>query len=142
MSNIDKADRKFVLICNDEPLHPTLSNGRTEEDWNAVEDLLRILLKDSRFASESDLFVWKKPAHLASAREPYAWRAAIEEIKNSDLTAKCNSTGGNREKFVLVTDKPAMLKIAGEITSGLFHSYTSRHRISLVPAQSVSKVPS
>lgn len=142
MSNIDTSNQKFVLICNDEPLLAPLSNGRTEDSWEGIEDLLRILLKDSKFASETDLFAWKKSGHLASAREPYAWRAAIEEIKESDLTARCDSVRENGEKFILITDKPAMLKIAGEITNGLFHSYTSRHKISFVPAQSVSKVPS
>ena len=27
-----------------------------------------------------------------------------------------------------MSDKPMMLKIAGEITNGLMHSYTSRHK--------------
>jgi len=142
MTQDDNRDLKFVLICIDEPLYPILSNERTENTWNSVDDLIRILLKDSKFASDTDLFAWRKPAHLASAREPYAWRAAIEEIKSSDLTAKCEELSADDERFVLTTDKPAMLKIAGEITNSLFHSYTSRHRISFVPFQSVSKLPS
>jgi hypothetical protein len=136
-----KNDQKLAIVCTDEPL--ILSNERALEVWNTLDELLEILLKESPFASSSTLFAWKsEPRHLASAKEPYAWRAAIEEIKNSDLTAKCVALKDNSEKLVLITDKPVMLKIAGEITNAALHSYTSRHRISFVPVQRESKVPS
>jgi hypothetical protein len=129
---------KFAIICEDESAL-VLSNQRTSDIWNSLEDLVKVLLRDSNFADESVLSAWKEKGHRAAAKEPYAWRAVLEEIKNSDLASKCSDYRG-REEFVLMTDKPTMLKIAGEITSGLLHSYSSRHRISFV--QSVSNVPS
>ena len=85
------------------------------------------------------LYAWKEQHHRATAREPYAWRAVLEEIKNSDLGSKCADLQG-KEEFVLMTDKPTMLKIAGEITSSLLHSYLFETPDLFV--QSVSKVPS
>ena len=136
-----RTDQKFSILCTDESL--ILSNERALEVWLTLDDLLEILLKESSFASSTILFTWKsEPRHLASAKEPYAWRAAIEEIKDSDLNVKCAALKVDPDKFVLITDKPVMLKIAGEITSAVLHSYTSRHGISFVPVQRVSKVPS
>jgi len=129
---------KFAIICDDES-GLILSNERPSDIWDSLQDLMRVLLKDSKFADESLLFSWNESHHQATAKEPYAWRAALDEIKNSDLGAKCGEFRG-REEFVLMTDRPTMLKIASEITSALLHSYSSRHRISFV--QSVSKVPS
>jgi hypothetical protein len=128
---------KLAIICDDESV--VLSNTRASEIWNSLDSLIRVLLEYSKFAEETLLWSWKEKSHRASAKEPYAWRAVLEEIKNSDLTAKCEEFRGTDE-FILMTDKPTMLKIAGEITSALLHSYTSRHSISFV--QSVSKVPS
>jgi hypothetical protein len=136
-------DPKFSIVCTDEPLSSGLSNERPLEVWLALEELVLALLRESAFASESALFAWKSELrHVATAKEPYAWRAAIEEIKNSDLPSKAQIFRVSPEKFVLVTDKPVMLKIAGEITSALLHSYSSRHRISFVQVQSTSKEPS
>jgi len=129
---------KFAIICEDES-GLALSNEHSRDIWDSLQDLMTVLLKDSKFADESILSSWKETYHRATAKEPYAWRAALEEIKNSDLGAKCSEFRGN-EEFVLMTDKPTMLKIAGEITTSLLHSYSSRHRTSFV--QSVSKVPS
>lgn len=100
--------------------------------------MISILLKDSSFSSVENLYAWKGSKHLASAKEPYAWRAALEEIKDSDLSAKCQSE--SREAAVIMADKPTMLKIAGEITNALLHSYTARHKVSFV--QRTSNVPS
>jgi hypothetical protein len=136
-------DPKFSIVCTDEPLSTGLSNERPLGVWIALDELVLALLKESAFASEYTLFAWKsEPRHLATAKEPYAWRSAIEEIKNSDLPSRAQIFRVDPEKFVLVTDKPVMLKIAGEITSALLHSYSSRHRISFVPVQSTSKDPS
>ena len=106
--------------------------------WNALERLIAILLKDSSFSSQETLYAWKEGEHRALAKEPYAWRAALEEIKNSDLSAKC--VGLSKQEIILMADKPAMLKIAGEITNALMHSYTLRHKISFV--QRMSNAPS
>ncbi|HYB03424.1 MAG TPA: hypothetical protein VED17_03105 [Nitrososphaerales archaeon] len=136
-------DPKFSIVCNDEPLSTALSNERELRVWLALQELVLALLADSGFTSEAMLFAWKnEPRHLATAKEPYAWRAAIEEIKNSDLPSKAQIFRKDPEKFVLITDKPVMLKIAGEITSALLHSYSSRHRISFAPVHSTSKEPS
>jgi hypothetical protein len=134
---------EFAIACNDEAGTPLISNKRREEIWSTLRDLVVCLLKDSKLSSEDVLFAWmKEPRHLASSREPYGWRAVLEEIKNSDLGTRCESFRKDPEEFVLITDKPVMLKIAGEITNCLLHSYTSRHRISFAPVQSTSKVPS
>jgi hypothetical protein len=128
----------YALSCDNES-GLILSNWRSLEHWNSLEKLLVILLKDSSFAKYDQLYAWKRGHHLALAKEPYAWRGAIEEIKNSNLVAKCSSME-NREEASMMCDKPTMLKIAGEITNGLMHSYTSRHRLNFI--QRVSKVPS
>ena len=127
----------YALCCEDES-GLVISNWRTLEVWEALEKLIRILLRDSDFSNFSVLYAWKESHHLAQAKEPYAWRAAIEEIKNSDLTAKCEEIE-NREEATLMSDKPTMLKIAGEITNSLMHSYTARHKLNF--AQRASNVP-
>ena len=96
--------------------------------WGALDLLLTILVRDSSFASLDVLLSWKGDHHLANAREPYAWRSAIEEIKNSDLRKKCESV--DQDRLVVITDRPLMLKIAGEVTNALFHSYNTGHRLS------------
>lgn len=84
---------------------------------------------------------WKnKPKRKAIAKDPYAWRAVIDTLKNSDLKAMC--MGKTAEDLVVLTDKPLMLKIAGEITSALMHSYNLGHRISFSRSQNDSKEPS
>lgn len=131
----------FSIECTDESR--ALSNARSDHLWSTLDDLIVVLLRYSNFSTEDLLFSWKtEERHLASAREVYAWREALEEIKNSDLGSKCSEFHSDREKFVLITDKPAMLKIAGEITNSLLHSYNSRHRISFEPDQRASNVPS
>jgi hypothetical protein len=126
----------YALCCDDES-GLILSNWRSLELWSALERLIEVLLKDSDLNYQY-LYAWKEGRHLALAKEPYAWRGAIEEIKNSDLNAKCARIE-NREKASLMCDKPMMLKIAGEITNGLMHSYTARHKLSFI--QRTSKVP-
>ena len=90
--------------------------------------MMEYLVKQTNFAKPDILFSWKKTHHQAEAKEPYFWRFALDELKNSDLTAVCSEARG-REDFVLMRDKPAMLKIGGEITNSLMHSYTARHKI-------------
>jgi hypothetical protein len=120
----------YVIDCASED-GKLLSNKRGISLWEALFDLTEILSRNGRLNSGAVLFVWKSDqAHRAAAREPYAWREVIEEIKNSDLTKECSGTIADREKLVLMTDKPTMLKIAGEITNALMHSYSSGHSIS------------
>jgi hypothetical protein len=128
----------YALSCDDES-GLVLSNWHALEVWRTLEKLIQILLKDSDFSTHDALYSWKEDHHQALAKEPYAWRAAIEEIKNCDLNAKCSSVE-NREEANLMSDKPAMLKLAGEITNSLMHSYSARHKLSFT--QRISKIPS
>lgn len=127
-----------AIVCDDEGGR-TISNVHDEELWTALESLLFILRTDSNFAPKETLEKWKTPHHLVSAKELYAWRAFMEEIKNCELVAKC-ATRREDPLYSLMIDKPAMLKISGEITNALMHAYNSRHRITFT--QSASKVPS
>ena len=125
-------EEKFGIVCVDES-GLKISNTRKSDFWSTLDELVSILLENSNFTTETLLFSWKKESHhLASAREVYAWRSTLEEIKNSDLVSVGRKLKGGGDKLVLFTDKPAMLKIAGEVTSSLLHSYSSRHRISFV----------
>jgi len=129
---------KFALVCNDEVAN-FLSNSRSKNVWAALEDLVKTLGQSGRLPEEKILFAWERePPHCATAKEAYGWRAVLEEIKNADLTTKCIEYRADPEKFVLITDKPTMLKVAGEVTNSLLHSNTSRHKISFVKIQSAS----
>ncbi|MCL5067351.1 MAG: hypothetical protein M1368_03235, partial [Thaumarchaeota archaeon] len=103
-----------------------------------LERLIEILNENSHFSTVEVLNAWKEQHHVARANEPYAWRAAIEEIKNSDLSVKCAKV--DAESRTIITDKPTMLKIAGEITNSLLHSYSTRHKVTF--GQYVSNDPS
>lgn len=127
----------YAISCDAEA-SLALSNKHSLELWQSLEKLIGILVDSSHFSTFAELYEWKQPHHLAKAKEPYSWRAALEEIKNSDISVKCANVSG--ELRVLMTDKPAMLKIAGEITNSLLHSYTSRHKLTF--GQCISKVPS
>ena len=124
-------------MCDDEGNSP-LANTHAREIWVSVQKLLEILVEDSQFSSMHTLFAWKERLHYrVTAKEAYAWRSAIEEIKNNDLVEKCK--GLNASESLLMEDKPAMLKIAGETTNALLHSYTRGHAITF---QKDSNVPS
>lgn len=128
---------EYAISCDSES-GLLLSNKRSLEMWDALARLIEILVESSGFSSTAVLSEWKKPHHIALAKEPYAWRNALDEIKNSDLTVKCS--GVDLESATLMTDKPTMLKIAGEVTNSLLHSYTNKHALTF--AQCVSKDPS
>lgn len=139
---VEEKALNFAITCDDEP-SVLLSNERREESWDTLNELALALLRSSGFASESVLFAWKREKHhLASVRESYAWRSVLEEIKNANLPENCQEFRADSQKFILITDKPVMLKIAGEITNSLLHSYTLRHHISFVPVHRESKDPS
>jgi hypothetical protein len=127
---------EFAICCDDEKQR-ILSNWRDLEMWEALENLLKILMKRSS-QNLSILYAWKSGKHQSSAKEPYAWRSVLDEIKNSDLSEACALLSKSQEK-TLMTDKPAMLKVAGEITYCLMHSYEAHHKISFI--QKESKVP-
>jgi hypothetical protein len=127
---------QFALTCDEESSE--LSNSHELEIWQALESLTEILQTGSQLPQNELLLSWKSSHHHTTAREAYGWRAVIEEIKNSDLPTRCAKEKQD-PKYTLMIDKPAMLKIAGEITNALLHSYTRGHRVSF---QNVSKEPS
>jgi hypothetical protein len=83
------------------------------------------------------LFSWEDRKSIATAKEVYAWRRAIDVIKEHDLAKELGPVA--RDSPALMKSRPIMLKIAGEITTALMHSYDNRHRIFI---QSSSTVPS
>ena len=117
---------KKAISCDAESR--LISNEHPDEIWDAFQQMMELLVKQTQFANPDILFAWKEAHHQASAKEPYVWRGALDELKNSDLSILCGDARG-QENFVLMADKPTMLKIGGEITNSLMHSYTSRHRI-------------
>ena len=125
----------FQFVCNSEKNEP-ISNRIDEKTVNSFESLLAIFRK--RFIQESSnlLELWKSKNHQASAKEPYAWREVLELVKSSDLSSLCSGIQ-DPELRKKMTDRPLMLKIAGEVTNAMSHSYNSKHRISF--AQIISK---
>jgi len=134
------SEPKFRITCDDEN-DLLLSNEHTKDIWTSFEKLMLMLVNDDKFSSMDTLFAWKGQAgYKATSREAYAWRNAIEEIKNSNLMDI--GKGLSESELLLVADKPAMLKVAGEVTNALLHSYTRGHAITFRAAQNDSKVPS
>lgn len=128
---------EYALSCDNEG-NLVLSNWRTLQVWDALEKLIAVLGQDASL-NRSLLYAWKEGHHRATAKEAYAWRGALDEIKGSDLSFKCGNLF-DQDQVTLIADKPAMLKIAAEIANTLMHSYTNGHKINL--SQRVSKVPS
>ncbi len=126
----------FAISCDDEG-ERILSNWRELRTWETLQQLITILVPTS--SNQSILYAWKQGHHQSTAKEPYAWRSALDDIKNSDLPNLCAGVV-KEDEDLLIMDKPTMLKIAGEIINSLMHSYESRHKISFI--QKVSKVPS
>lgn len=116
-----------------------ISSEMEEEAWKAIERLMPLLRQDRTFLES--LFSWKQKAStIASARETYSWRGAIDLIKENDLGEKCGSLKEDPEILFLMKSKPIMLRMAGEITNALIHSYNLQHRITFT--QRVSAEPS
>ena len=105
-----------------------LSSEMESEAWQAIERLIPVLADDASFVAL--LFSWKGAGgSLTSARETYAWRKAIDMIKENDLEEKCKSLVIEGPVLSLMKSKPIMLRVAGEITNSLMHSYNLRHKI-------------
>ncbi len=133
--------RRYSITCDDED-GLVLSNAREQYLWDSFETLIRILAEEgsSVLPPISALMAWKEVPHRkATAKDEYSWRALIELVKNSDLRRVCN--GRSAEELVILTDKPTMLKIAGEVTNAYMHSYNLGHRITF-GAHKDSKEPS
>ncbi len=129
---------QYAIRCESEQ-GLVLSNEIEQEAWEAIERLIPLLVKDEAFIGY--LFSWKgRPSSTASARETYSWRRAIDLIKESDLGEKCNASKENPRIVILMKSKPIMLRMAGEITNALLHSYNLGHKITFF--QSSRTVPS
>lgn len=133
----------FVLVCETES-GIVLSSELEREAWKANETLVKVLLKQS--GREDDLlFSWKKlgTSHLASSKETYAWRGVIDSIKAANLEEMSANKIGRARWSPLIKSKPIMLRVAGEITNSLLHSYNNRHRIAFIQCDSTrpSSVP-
>jgi hypothetical protein len=140
MPRFPKRRASYALVCVTE-LGIELSSELESEAWDANETLVELLN-----VGDDDLFAWKKPgsSHLANSRETYAWRKVIDSIKTAnleDLTPKVASK--RTPSSPLIKSKPIMLRVAGEITNSLLHSYNNRHRIAFVQCDSTrpSSVP-
>jgi hypothetical protein len=124
---------RCAIRCDSEP-GVILSSDLESEAWDAIETLVNSL--NSRGQIVGNLFLWKSnKSHIAKAKETYAWRAVIDLIKENDLgklgqeielEALKNS---NSHPSQLLRSKPIMLRVAGEITNALIHSYNNRHAI-------------
>jgi hypothetical protein len=121
----------YSIKCLDENSR-ILSSEMELRAWDSVEFLVKKLLEQEP-PKQKELFGWKyEKSHVASARESYGWRSAIDCIKEANLS----DLGGQEEKaaidsvFSLVRSRPIMLRLAGEITNALIHSYDTRHRLS------------
>lgn len=150
--------RLFAIRCENEG-GAILSSRIEGEAWDSIERLVELLGKregtratssmssmvhGSSIASDT-LFSWRhEENHLAGAREAYAWRDAIDQIKACDLDeiassyskrARSNVSPSSRE-IELMKSKPIMLRLAGEITNTLLHSYNNRHEITFFQCDS------
>ncbi len=122
----------YSIKCLDENSR-TLSSEMELRAWDSIEFLVKTLLGQEP-PKQKELFGWKyEKSHVATASESYGWRSAIDYIKGANLS----DLGGQEEEkaaidsqFSLVRSKPIMLRLAGEITNALLHSYDNRHRLS------------
>jgi hypothetical protein len=107
------------------------------EAWNSIEKLVEALgiQEESNISYEGrscGLFDWMEGEnYLATARETYSWRRVIDSIKDADLTRLDLQIQekGRTQPTALVRSKPIMLRVAGEITNALIHSYARQHKI-------------
>jgi hypothetical protein len=112
-----------------------ISSSIEEDGWISIRN---VLLRLTGRENCELLFSWKDRKSIATAKEVYAWRRAIDVIKEHDLAKELGPV--TRDSPALMKSRPIMLKIAGEITTALMHSYDNRHRIFVI--QSSSTVPS
>ncbi len=123
----------FAIRCDEE--QTILSSKMDKTAWVSIEKLVACLNHDPSSPANGQMFGWMSKGYLANARDAYGWRRAIERIKEEDLAAVIARYGEGAAS--LAKSKPIMLKIAGEITNALIHSYQDRHRISFVQIEDV-----
>lgn len=131
------AKELFTIRCDTES-GVLISSQMEAEAWDSIFTLVQFLERDKYASVKRALFSWKdQEAYLANAKETYAWRGVIDSIKAVDLSevaSQLESEGKNSSS--LVRSKPIMLRVAGEITNALLHSYTSQHRITFFQCDS------
>jgi hypothetical protein len=134
----------FALVCETES-GIVLSSELEREAWDANETLVKLLLKENGKKDDDLLFSWKKlgKTHLASSKETYSWRGIIDSIKAANLEDIHANKIESAKRSPLIKSKPIMLRVAGEITNSLLHSYNYRHRIAFIQCDSTrpSSVP-
>lgn len=121
----------FAFKCETEK-GLVITSTLEEAAWKAVEELVVFLIGNESNSKGEELFSWKKEkGHQANAKETYAWRNVIESIKTIDLESLSSDGGQEKEGSVsgLRRSRPIMLRVAGDITNALIHSYDNRHRI-------------
>jgi hypothetical protein len=121
-----------AIVCEEE--RTVLSSKLPDEAWIAIEQLVQRLEDSSR---PGDLVAWKGTGYMATSRDVFAWRRSIDAIKETELSVLAESQSGEKEgAATLMRSKPIMLRVAGEITNALNHSYQNRHRIGFVQIDS------
>jgi hypothetical protein len=128
-----EGSRLFAIRCEEEDL--VLSNPMESNAWAAIERLISLLQSENQ-SSLNGLFAWKERRHLATAKEVYSWRGAIEVIKDADLNREWAGSKGDPSLPSLMRSKPIMLRLTGEITNALLHSYNLKHRITFFQCHS------
>lgn len=134
MARSTKKTNSSAFICESES-GTLLSSKLEQEAWDANQTLVEFLGSEKFPSVEDTLFSWKKSgsSHLANAKETYSWREVIDSIKAADLEELSMAIEGIGEKPpALLKSKPIMLRVAGEITNSLLHSYNNRHKIKFV----------
>ncbi|MDH2899435.1 MAG: hypothetical protein PXY39_00530 [archaeon] len=115
-----------------------ISSKMEAQAWDSILTLVQFLERDKYASVKRSLFSWKdQEAYLVNAKETYAWRSVIDSIKAADLSevaSQLEREGKNSSS--LVRSKPIMLRVAGEITNALLHSYTNHHRITFFQCDS------
>lgn len=132
MPESDRSDgKRFAIRCESEG-GLILSSELEADAWQSIDLLAAFLEERKNPSANSMLFSWKlEEAHYAKAKEVYAWRGVIDSLKQADLS-ECHSSikSSKGKSFPLIQSKPIMLRVAGEITNALLHSYNNRHMMS------------
>ncbi len=131
------ANKLFTIRCDSES-RILISSKMEAQAWDSILTLVQFLERDKYASVKRSLFSWKdQEAYLVNAKETYAWRSVIDSIKAADLSevaSQLQREGKNPSS--LVRSKPIMLRVAGEITNALLHSYTIHHRITFFQCDS------
>jgi hypothetical protein len=123
---------RFAISCDTES-SMLISSKLEIEAWDSILSLVEILRRDKYPSVKDSLFAWRyQQSYLSNAKQTYEWRGIIDSIKEANLSALASELQreGRMNPSELVKSRPIMLRVAGEITNALIHSYTNQHRIS------------